>query len=148
DPLMRYASADLLGADLQRYLDGDSINARSVNKIDRLARTLGRDPHTADFATWSSMLLVMAAVVFIEHIAVFFLVRTAQSGQMISAARFLQFIMLGFLFWRKRGSRLLPASAAERELWTIWIGYFVTYFCIILTTRLLTNLEVLQSGPF
>ena len=37
------------------YLDGDSIQARSFNVLDRLAHVLERDSHTADFATWSSM---------------------------------------------------------------------------------------------
>jgi eukaryotic-like serine/threonine-protein kinase len=51
------------------------------------------------------------------------------------------------LFWYNRGSRLLPTSAAERELWTIWIGYFTTYFFIIIVLRLLAYLGVLQTNP-
>jgi serine/threonine-protein kinase len=147
EPALRYASAEELGEDLQRYLNGDSITARSFNVIDRIARTLERDTHTADFSAWSSMLLAMAAVVFIEHIAVFFLVMFGGEKAFINAARFLQFVTLAGLFFYHRRDRLLPTNAAERELWTIWIGYFVTYFFIIITTRLLMYNDTINPEP-
>ncbi len=145
-PEARYVSAEELGEDLQRYLNGDSITARSFNMLDRLARTLERDTHTADFAAWSSMLLVMAVVVFAEHVAVFGMVWFGQSRALILTARFTQFVLLAFLFWNNRGSRLLPTNVAERELWTIWIGYFASYFFAIVTTRLLTNRDVINTA--
>ena len=146
DPKMRYASAEELGEDLQRYGDGDSISARSFNMIDRLAHVLERDTRTADFSTWSTMVLVMATGVFAEHFAVFALVQLEQSPLLVNLARGLLFVFLGVLFWQNRGSRLLPTSAAERELWTIWIGYFTTYFLLVVIIRLLTYLEVLHSN--
>ncbi len=146
DPEMRYASAEDLGEDLQRYLNGDSISARSFNVLDRIAHVLERDTHTADFSTWSSMVFVMAGIIGIEHVAVFLLVITEQPSVLIMAARFAQFALLGFLFWYNRGSQLLPTSAAERELWTIWIGYFTTYFCVVAITRSLDYFGILQTG--
>ena len=145
NPQGRYASAEELGEDLQRYLNGDSISARSFNMIDRLTRVLERDTRTADFSTWSSMVLAMAAIVGVEHVGVFLLVWTAQPNFLITAARALQFALLGYLFWYNRRSQLLPTSASERELWTIWIGYFTTYFFIVIVTRSLAYFEVLQS---
>ena len=147
DPANRYVSAEELGEDLQRYLNGDSINARSFNVIDRLAHILERDTHTADFSAWSSMVFLLAAVVGIEHFGVFLLVMTRQPHQLIMGARILQFLLLGFLFWYHRRSRLLPTNAAERELWTIWIGYFTTYFFIVIVTRLLLYLEIFHASP-
>ena len=146
DPSSRYVSAEALEEDLQRYLDGDSISARSFNMIDRLTRVLERDAHTADFSTWSSMVLVMAVVIGVEHVGVFLLVLMGQPSYFITIARFLQFVLLGLLFWLNRRSRLLPTSAAERELWTIWIGYFTSYFFIVLITRSLAHFGVLQVG--
>jgi len=46
---------------------------------------------------------------------------------------------LGYLFWYHRGSRLLPTTAAERELWTIWIGYLLAYPVVIVTARFLDD---------
>src|ERR1043165_9365739 len=85
-PNLRYESAEKLGEDLQRYLDGDSINARSFNVLDRIAPTPARDCNNADLATWSWMVLVMAAVVLVEHIAVFLLVWTRQPRVFITTA--------------------------------------------------------------
>lgn len=147
DPSLRYASADELGDDLQRYLDGDSIHARSFNMIDRLAHVLERDAQTADFSTWSSMVLAMAAGVFAEHFAVWVMVLAEAPRAYITVARGLLFVFLGGLFWRNRGSQLMPTRPAERELWTIWIGYFMTYFFVVVLIRTLTHLGVLESGP-
>ncbi len=141
EPAARYSSADELGEDLQRYLNGDSITASTINVIDRLARTLDRDQHTADFSAWSSMVLVVAAVVFTEHVAVFGFVLAELPARYITVARFLQFFIIGLVFWYNRRSQLLPTSAAERELWSIWIGYFATYFFVVIVTRLLIRLS-------
>jgi len=147
-PEMRYASAEELGEDLQRFLNGDTITARSFNVLDRIARTLEHDTKTADFSAWSSMLLAMAAVVFVEHVLVFFLVWFERDKTLINIARFLQFVTLAAMFWYHRRERLLPTNAAERELWTIWIGYFTTYFFIILTTRVLMFNDTIDSNYF
>jgi hypothetical protein len=145
DPTMRYASAEELGEDLQRYLNGDSISARSFNVLDRIARSLEHDTKTADFSAWSSMILAMAAVVFIEHVTVFLLVWFERERELINLARFLQLVTLAAIFWYHRRDRLMPTNAAERELWTIWIGYFTTYFFIIITMRMLMNNDTIGS---
>jgi hypothetical protein len=144
---MRYASAEELGDDLQRFLDGDSIHARSFNMFDRLGHVLKRDSHTADFSTWSSMVFLMAIAVGIEHVAVFGLVWFALPNVLVVVARGFLFIFLAGLFYYYRGSKLLPTTAAERELWTIWIGYFATYFIVVAITRLLIYCDVLQANP-
>ena len=144
DPSLRYPTAEELAEDLQRYGNGDTISARSFNMIDRLQHVLGRDTHTADFSAWGSMVLVMAGAVFAEHFVVWLLVMFEASRLWINVARLTLFVFLAGLFWRNRGSRLLPTSAAERELWTIWIGYFTCYFFIVIVIRLLATLEIIQ----
>src|SRR5262249_4784938 len=62
DPALRYASAEQLAQDLQNFLDGNSINARGTNVLSRLTHMLDRSRHDADFATWGSMILLMAFV--------------------------------------------------------------------------------------
>jgi hypothetical protein len=146
DPLHRYESADALADDLQRYLDGEAISARSFNVLDRLAHTLERGRHDADFSTWSSMLMWMAVVIGVEHLLVFVLIHADTPRWMITLARGLQFVLLGVLFWANRRNRLLPATSAERELWTIWIGYFLAYVCVLAVTRLLFSFHVLAAG--
>ena len=147
EPTMRYASAEELANDLQRYGDGDTISARSFNVLDRIAHVLERDTHTADFSAWSAMVFAMAGGVVLEHFAVFFLVFAEQERIFINLARCSLFVFLGILFFRNRRSQLLPTSAAERELWTIWIGYFMTYFFVVVVVRTLSYLEIIQAGP-
>jgi serine/threonine protein kinase len=139
DASLRYASAEELAADLGRYLEGENISARSLNVFDRLTRMLDRSQHDYAFATWSSMLLVMAVVVGVEHLLIYVLLATNQDRPIIFAARFLQFATLGLLFVYHRGRNIWPTTAAERELWSIWIGYFVTYGIGIFVTRTLVH---------
>ena len=146
DAELRYRSAEELADDLRRYLDGEEISARSLNVFDRLTRMLDRSQHDYSFATWSGMLFVMAAVIGVEHVLVFFLMATKQPPPIIFAARFLQFAVLGLLFLYHRGRNIWPTTAAERELWSIWIGYFVTYGMGIFVTRTIGQLGIVAPG--
>jgi hypothetical protein len=147
DPRARYASADALAEDLQRYLSGESIQARSFNWLDRIQRTLERSRQDVAFHSWSLMVLLFAAIVFVEHIAVFILTMTGQPRSLVLTARASQFILIGLVFWRVRGNRLLPTTPAERELWTIWIGYLLGYGTGLLLTRMLSGWELFVPGP-
>jgi len=127
DPKQRYRSAGELEKDLSCYLAGVSISARSFNVLDRLTRALDRSHHDAAFHTWSNMLFIMAAIVCAEHVLMYFLLRLEAPDWTLITARTSQFVFLGFLFWANRGKHVLPRTAAERELWTIWIGYLIAY---------------------
>ncbi|MFO0969786.1 MAG: serine/threonine-protein kinase [Gemmataceae bacterium] len=146
EPLLRYSSAAALADDLDRYLNGESIQARSVNVIDRLARMLGSSRHAPAFSTWSSMIFIMAAVIAVEHVVVWILIEWNGPRWLVLLTRTTQFALLGALFWYNRGRNVLPTSVAERELWSIWIGYFLAYPAIILVTRLLLGWDVLEPS--
>jgi eukaryotic-like serine/threonine-protein kinase len=146
NPTRRYATAEDLADDLDRYLSGDTISARSSNMLDYVARMLDRSQHDIAFYTWSTMLLVIAVIVLIEHIAVFVLSQTDQPRWTILVARSLQFIGMGIAFWYNRGRRMLPTSAPERELWTIWVGYLITVVVNWLVCWQLRNYDVVQAG--
>ena len=142
DASLRYGSAKSWRATSRRYLEGEEISARSLNVFDRLTRMLDRSQHDYAFATWSAMLLVMAGVVGAEHVLVYLLLATNQDKRFIFAARFLQFATLGVLFLYHRGRNIWPTTAAERELWSIWVGYFVTYGMGIFVTRTMSDLRI------
>ncbi len=147
DPRHRYASAEALAEDLQRYLNGDAISARSFNVLDRLARTLVRSHQDIAFHTWSTMVLIIAAIIFVTYVVVYLLIRLDYPHWMIMSARMGQFVAIGILFWKNRGSRLLPASPAERELWTIWIGYLAAYAFSQFVVRALVSHGLIIKGP-
>jgi serine/threonine protein kinase len=146
NPARRYASAEALADDLDRYLSGDTISARSSNMFDYVARMLDRSQHDIAFYTWSTMLLIFSVIVLVEHVAVFVLSQTSQPRWTILIARSLQFIGMGIAFLYTRGRRLLPTSAPERELWTIWVGYFITVVVNWMVCWQLRNYDVVQPG--
>src|SRR5579872_779703 len=119
-PGQRYASAAALADDLERYLDGTSIQARSFNVLDRLARTLGRSQMDVEFHSWGTMLLLFAALIVAEQTTMFLLLWGQAGIVWLLVARLLQFVLMGIVFWHFRGRHLLPRSPAERQLWSIW----------------------------
>jgi serine/threonine-protein kinase len=143
----RYGTGEALADDLQRYLKGDSITARSSNMIDYVSRMLDRSQHDIAFHTWSTMLLIFALIVLVEHVAVFLLSWTQQPWWTIVIARSLQFVGMGIAFWYNRGRRLLPTSAPERELWTIWVGYLITLVVNWMVCWQLRAYEIIKAGP-
>ena len=147
DPALRYADAAALGEDLRRYADGEAVSARSLNVVERIARVLDRSQHDVAFQAWSSMLFVMAGVIAVEHVLVYLLMLWDAPRPAIFAARFLQYAIIGLLFLYHRGNRLMPTTAAERGLWSIWIGYFVTYGLGILATRTINLRGIIARGP-
>jgi serine/threonine protein kinase len=144
-PAQRYATAEALAQDLQNYLDGNPISARNSNVISRLQHMLDRSHHDADFATWSTMVLLMAAVIGFQHTLIYFLMQLEVPHWTILAARAIEFLLLGVLFWHNRSRRrLLPTSSTERELWTIWIGYFFALIATVTANRFVHVMDLIE----
>ncbi len=136
DPHNRYASALDLALDLRRYLDGESISASSVNLLEYIGRTLERSHYMAEFRTWSRMLFYFAGIVAVEHLIMFLLMKEQEPTFVFVGVRGLQFVLMGIIFWQQRSTRrLLPSSTAERQLWSIWIGYLVGCIAVALAGR-------------
>jgi serine/threonine protein kinase len=140
DPRARYGSAEALADDLRRYLDDEPIQARTIDVLDRLIRTLDRSHFIGEFRSWGSMVLIVAAIVLVEHLIVFAL-RLYESPEKRAwhlLARLIQFGVLGGLFWKNRRQSLWPTSSAERQLFSIWIGYLVSCYLVWQVPRLLS----------
>jgi serine/threonine-protein kinase len=74
-PAQRYASAGALAEDLQRFLDGEPIRARSLTVIDRVARTLSHSQVDPSLRTVSTTFLLSAPLPLAAHLFVFLLFR-------------------------------------------------------------------------
>lgn len=62
-PDRRYASADALADDLQRFLRGETVMARPLNRVERAWRWCRRHPREASLLTIIAMVLVVGLVV-------------------------------------------------------------------------------------
>jgi serine/threonine-protein kinase len=131
----RYKTAAALADDLEHYLNDEPIAARTFSMIDRLARTLQRDPKV-EFRGWANMLYVFAAIMLVGHLAMFLLVELDQPRSLHWFVRTAQLVATAATFWHFRLRRsLFPDNAAERQLWSIWIGYFLAYMILVAVVR-------------
>jgi serine/threonine-protein kinase len=141
EPGHRYPSARLLAEDLERYLAGEPISVRSINVLERLARTLRRSHIDAGFEAWGTVLLWFAAIVFWSQIALFGAIGTKQHVLVVDATQGVQFLLMGLVLWRFRAMRLLAKSAATKQVWSLWIGFLIACFLVAFVSQLLVGLE-------
>jgi tRNA A-37 threonylcarbamoyl transferase component Bud32 len=132
DPRNRYATAEELARDLERYLAGEPISARNFNVLDRLGRSLDRNLSIVEFQGYGTMLLIWAGIVLVEHVALFFLMQMPDADRRlwIEGSRGVQFVLMALVFWCYRRTGLLPRSQAERQVWAIVTGYLVSAVCL------------------
>ena len=69
EPGRRYESAALMADDLERYLSGESIRARTFSMIDRIAWTLEHSQYDVQFGAYGAMLYWFAAIVLLTQVA-------------------------------------------------------------------------------
>jgi hypothetical protein len=130
DPRHRYATAEEVALELERYLHGDSIRARSFNVLDRLARSLERSQYDVEFQNYGSMLYWFAGIVFVTHIIKDCLIEWRWEIPYVAAAQVAQFAAMGVVFFCYRPRMWLPQTVAERQMWAVWIGYVLSCFFI------------------
>jgi serine/threonine-protein kinase len=148
EPGRRYASAEELADDLQRYRDGEAIRARSYNILARLTRALSQPSHReADLRLWASLLLWFSAIFLAGHLLTFVLLQTNQPAGLVFLSRAGQLLLGGVAFWWYRRRDPLPASAAERQVWLIWLGALAAFGTSSLASRLLIGGGLLAAGP-
>ncbi|HEY7309160.1 MAG TPA: serine/threonine-protein kinase [Gemmataceae bacterium] len=146
EPRQRYATAQQVADDLERYLDGDSIRARSLNVLDRLARTLERSQHDVEFAAYGTLLYWFALIVAAVHLVKYALIETRQPALLILLSQALQFVVMGVVFWRYRKHGVLPKSTAERHMWSVWVGYLACSVLVAVICRVLFGVEQLYES--
>jgi serine/threonine-protein kinase len=150
EPGNRYPSAQALAEDLDRYLNGDAILARSYNVRERLTRALqalNKPSHReTDLRTWASLLWLFSGIILVGHLLTFALVQTGQPPWLVWLSRAGQLLLCGAALWFYPRRSPLPANAAERQVWSIWVGYLAAYGTSGLVSRLLLSGSVRATG--
>jgi hypothetical protein len=149
-PRDRYPTAAALADDLSRYLEGAPIQARSLNMIDYLQRALERSQFDVEFRSYGNLMFTFAIIVAITHALKFVLMLTGQPYATIVTARIAQFLLLfaALLLKRPIGRGFLPASAAERLLWSVWIGFIAACFLASGITHRLAGMDAMYRGDY
>jgi serine/threonine-protein kinase len=145
-PQRRYASAEALAADLDRYLAGAPVQARSANLVGLIASALERSQYDVQFRAYGNMLFGFAAVALLTEIAVTWIVQTRQSFLLLPLIQWARVLVFGSVFWRYRPAELVPTSAAGRTMWSVWIGYLVSCAVWGVSYRLAVGLAVDLEG--
>ena len=126
DPERRYLSARDLRDELDRYLEGESIQASSINVLDRVTRALRQSRHEEHFRGWGLGLIAIGLVIFLAHAVIFVLERTWDNSLLVYwLPRTVMFAVLFLMLWRFRPHSVLPTNSAERLIWVVWIGYLL-----------------------
>jgi serine/threonine-protein kinase len=133
DPARRYPSAAMVAEDLERYLNGESIRARHFNMIDRLAWTLEHSQYDVQFGPYGTMLYWFAAIMMGTQLTKQVLLWTQQPVGWFTACQAAQFGLIGVVCCLYRGGvkGLWPTTTAERQLWSVWIGYIIAALLIV-----------------
>lgn len=126
-PSSRYASAQLLANDLDSFLQGNEISARTVRAIERVWRTLGHHRDDRELKTWGEMLFYFAPIVFVGEVVVGYLGLHEQqipyAQGWASLARVIQLGSMGMVVWQKQANWRLTHNSASRAMWSHWIAF-------------------------
>jgi len=143
DPAKRYASASELADDIERWRNGESIHARSFNLLDMVGSSLSRSQYDLQFATWGSMLLWFALIIFLGTIATSVVLWAELPNKVawVAGLHALKFVVMGVLFLCNRKKGIWPSTTAERQLWVLLGGFVATCTLIGLSDQLLSTPE-------
>ena len=143
EPASRYASADALADDLDRYLAGEATSADSSGLLDRVTREINRDQHQSHFVHWSRTLVTLGVVIFVAHAVMFALVQAGWSADVAYwIPRGGMMVVLMAIIFRSRGGSLTPRTVAERPVFSIWLGYLAT----LATMNILCSVYDIDQG--
>ncbi len=148
---LRYPSAEALGDDLEAFLVGDSIAARSGRLTDVLARVFRETHHATVLENWGVLWMWHAAVLLVLCLVTnwFHLERTRWPAM---AGPWPYLVLWGGglaiwapIFWALR-HRAGPVTAVERQIAHAWGGSIVAVVLLFWVEALL-SLPVLTLSP-
>jgi len=136
-PEERYESADEMADDLQRYLRGESINARNLNLVERMVRAIEHDRLDEEFAKYGALFCWYSLIMAIPEVLITIIVLNDFEGQWLALVQFMRAGLFVLMLAWYRNWRIMPQTATERQLWSTWGGYLICCFVLGFTNRML-----------
>ncbi len=145
-PSLRYPTAGALADDLEAYLQGEPISARSGAFSQIVARLFRETHHATVLENWGLLWMLHSVALLV----VCFLTNALQLANETSIWPYLGLWTLGLgawasIFWalRRRGG---PVTFVERQIAHVWGGSMIAIFMLFWVERLLL-LPVLTLSP-
>lgn len=154
DPARRYASAQALADDLDRFTEGESISVKSLNLLDRVARSLQRSKYDVELRTWGNMLYWFAAIVLLAEIGIYFhaLGGPPYPRHWAALIRIVQVAAMGLVLWNYRETWSVSTGSAERQMLSLWLGFLISCHLVLAVAYLLSTsqrpLDELRIYPY
>jgi eukaryotic-like serine/threonine-protein kinase len=146
DPELRYPTADALADDLDAYLAGCPVSARSTSFRALASRYLGETPHAALLENWGELWMYHSVALIVLFGFTYGLMLRGVTARWPYFAIFT--VGLGAwaaLFWQLRRRRG-PVTFVERQLAHVW-GAGVIGLNLILVAEWLMGLPVMTLAP-
>ena len=137
----RYQSASAIADDLGRFLRDEPIKARSVNILERLTRIIERSQIDSGFESWGAVMLAFAPIVLVAQLALFAVIATRQPIGLVFATQGTQFALMGIALWKYGPSDLRPATAAQRQIWAIWVGFLLASGLVAIISQIMLGAD-------
>jgi eukaryotic-like serine/threonine-protein kinase len=145
-PELRYPSAAALADDLDAYLAGKPVSARSTSFRALAGRYLGETPHAALLENWGELWMYHSVALIVFYGLTLWLMARGVTARWPYFTIFT--VGLGawaWIFWRLRRRRG-PVTFVERQLAHIW-GAGVIALNLILVAEWLFGLPVMRLAP-
>ena len=148
---LRYQSAQALANDLEAFLSGESISARSGHITDVVARVFRETHHANVLENWGVLWMWHSAVLLVLCVVTnLFKLKSEEWPQLALHWPYVLFWGVGLaiwapIFWALR-HRAGPVTAVERQIAHAWGSSIVAVMLLFLVESLL-GLEVLFLSP-
>jgi len=139
DPDRRYPTAAFLADDLSRFLNGEPVSAVRSGIVGRLAGSLERVQLNERFARYGNLMLTLSPVMLLPELFIFFIWSFEGVRELLMLGRLIQATAFVGLVGHFLGWKFTPHGPAERQLWAIWVGYFLATFTFGLSVRLMVG---------
>jgi serine/threonine-protein kinase len=143
----RYASAQLLADDLDRFLAGEPISVRGTGLVEQVARALSRSQYDVRFQSWGTQLLGLAILPVLVEAVVFALAlarRPLVAAALAITLGTATFIVLRLWLGRRKRDTTGPA---ERQLWSLMLGQLLALSLMAVVSWPRTDEEALALYP-
>jgi tRNA A-37 threonylcarbamoyl transferase component Bud32 len=141
NPAERYPSSAALAQDLDRFLRGEAIAARTTSLWDQAARLLRHRQVDMNWGAWAKLLLCLAPVPLLVQVPVLviFQDRPEYPAVAIGVSLVTVIIVIALLFFGNRVSLRAVGSTERRRSLSTWLGNSIGLTLVTLTILRMTR---------